>query len=87
MYIALFLKELIEDEKQKKNDKDSMEWKLLLDKIITKISSSEMEVYSFIKNKKIALKQLLEIHEKEILNNRITHWKKTIVGFNNGTFV
>lgn len=79
LYLILFLKKLVEDEEQKKIDKDSTNWELLLKNTIAKISSTAVERLSSIKDRKIEIKKLFEIHEQEINNSLVDNLKKTIV--------
>lgn len=78
------LKKLIEDETNKKYNKDSAEWKLLMDKIIANISSSAEKRMALIEKQDFKLIKQYETNEEDTKNLRISMAKKYIVSKNHG---
>jgi len=55
---------LIEDTKNEKNNKDSAKWRLLMNKIINKISSAALKRLVLIENNNLELLKLFKTNEE-----------------------
>ncbi|KAE9523356.1 hypothetical protein AGLY_016304 [Aphis glycines] len=67
----LAITKLIEDTKNKKNNKDSTEWRILMDKIINKISSAALKRFELIEKNNLELLKLFKTNEEDAKNFRI----------------
>lgn len=70
---------MIEDTKNKKNNKDSTEWRILMDKIINKISSAALKRFELINKNNLELLKLFKTNEEDAKNFRIKTTENYIV--------
>jgi len=70
---------LIEDTNNKKNNKDSTEWRILMDKIINKISSAALKRFELMEKNNLELLKLFKTNEEDAKNFRIETTENYIV--------